>query len=50
MSIFFRSIAICCGLTLTAAESVPATVVVDATKPGLTIPKDFLGISYEKTP
>ena len=48
MSIFFRSIAICCGLTLTAAESVPATVVVDATKPGLTIPKDFLGISYEK--
>lgn len=48
MSALFRSIALCCGLTLTAAESVPATIVVDVTKPGLAIPADFLGISYEK--
>ena len=48
MSAFFRSIALFCGLTLVAVESVPATIIVDATKPGLTIPADFLGISYEK--
>jgi len=48
MSVVLRSIALLCGLTLTAAESVPASVVVDTTQPGLTIPADFLGISYEK--
>ena len=48
MSVFLRSFALLCGLTLTAAESIPAQVVVDATKPGLMIPADFLGISYEK--
>ncbi len=48
MSAFFRSLALLCGLTLTAAENIPAKIVVDATKPGLTVPADFLGISYEK--
>ena len=48
MSAFFRSLALFCGLTLVAVESVPATIVVDVTKPGLTVPADFLGISYEK--
>ena len=48
MSALFRSIALFCGLTLTAAESIPAQVVVDTSKPGHTIPTDFLGISYEK--
>ena len=48
MSALFRSIALCCGLTLTAAESVPAQVVVEPSKPGLVMPADFLGISYEK--
>jgi hypothetical protein len=48
MSALSRSLALLCGLTLAAAESTPAQVVVDATKPGLTIPADFLGISYEK--
>ena len=48
MSALFRSIALFCGLTLTAAESVPATIVVEVSKPGHTIPADFLGISYEK--
>jgi hypothetical protein len=48
MSAFFRSLALFCGLTLTAAENIPAQVIVDATKPGLVIPADFLGISYEK--
>jgi len=48
MSAFFRSLALFWGLTLTAAEKIPAQVIVDATKPGLTIPADFLGISYEK--
>lgn len=48
MSALIRSLTLLCGLTLTAAEGVPAIIVVDATKPGLTIPADFLGISYEK--
>ena len=48
MSALIRSLTLLCGLTLAAAESVPATIVVDAAKPGLTIPADFLGISYEK--
>ena len=48
MSALSRSLALLCGLTLTAAETIPAQVVVDATKPGLTIPADFLGLSYEK--
>jgi hypothetical protein len=48
MSALSRSLALLCGLTLAAAESIPAQVVVDATKPGLTIPADFLGLSYEK--
>jgi hypothetical protein len=48
MSAFFRSLALFYGLTLVAVESVPAIVVVDTAKPGLTIPADFLGISYEK--
>jgi hypothetical protein len=48
MSALIRSLTLFWGLTLSAAESVPAQVVVDATKPGLTIPADFLGISYEK--
>lgn len=48
MSRFFRSFALLFGLTLTAAENIPAEIVVDAAKPGLTIPADFLGISYEK--
>jgi hypothetical protein len=48
MSAFFRSLALFCGLTLTAAENIPAQVIVDATKPGLVIPADVLGISYEK--
>ena len=48
MSVFLRSFALLCGLTLTAAETIPAQIVVDATKPGLTIPADFLGLSYEK--
>jgi len=48
MSALSRSLALLCGLTLAAAESTPAQVVVDATKPGLTIPADFLGLSYEK--
>ena len=30
------------------AESITALIVVDTTKPGLAIPADFLGISYEK--
>ena len=48
MPAFFRPLALLCGLTLAAAESVPATIVIDVAKPGLTIPTDFLGISYEK--
>ena len=48
MSALFRSLALLCGLTLAAGESIPAQIDVDATKPGLTIPADFLGISYEK--
>lgn len=48
MPAFFRPLALLCGLTLAAAESVPATIVIDTAKPGLTIPTDFLGISYEK--
>lgn len=48
MSALFRSLALLCGLTLTAAEIVPATIVVEVSKPGLAIPADFLGISYEK--
>jgi hypothetical protein len=48
MSALSRSLALLCGLTLAAAESIPAQVAVDATKPGLTIPADFLGLSYEK--
>jgi hypothetical protein len=48
MSAFFRSLAFFCGLTLMGAESITALIVVDTTKPGLAIPADFLGISYEK--
>lgn len=48
MSALFRSLALLCGLTLAAGESIPAQIEVDATKPGLAIPADFLGISYEK--
>lgn len=48
MSVFFRSFALVCGLSLLAAEDIPAQVVVDSAKPGLAIPSDFLGISYEK--
>ena len=48
MSALFRSLALLCGLTLAAGESIPAQIDIDATKPGLAIPADFLGISYEK--
>lgn len=48
MSALFRSLALLCGLTLAAGESIPAQIDVDATNPGLAIPADFLGISYEK--
>ena len=48
MSALLRSIALLCGLTLAAGESTPAQIVIDVTKPGLAIPEDFLGISYEK--
>jgi hypothetical protein len=48
MPALLRSIALLCGLTLAAGESIPAQIEVDAAKPGLTIPADFLGISYEK--
>ena len=48
MSALFRSLALLCGFTLAAGESIPAQIDVDTTKPGLTIPADFLGISYEK--
>ena len=48
MPAFFRPLVLLCGLSLAAAESVPATIVVDTAKPGLAIPGDFLGISYEK--
>ena len=46
----FRTFVILCGFAVTAfGADVPVTVVVDTAKPGLTIPQDFLGISYEKT-
>jgi len=48
MSALFRSLALLCGFTLAAGQSIPAQIDVDATKPGLAIPADFLGISYEK--
>lgn len=48
MSLFLRAIALLGGLTLTAAENIPAHIAVDTAKPGLAIPADFLGISYEK--
>ena len=48
MSVFLRSLALFYGLSLIAAEDIPAQVVVDVAKPGLAIPADFLGISYEK--
>jgi len=48
MSALFRSFTLLCGLTLAAAERTSAQVVVDVAKPGLAIPGDFLGISYEK--
>ena len=48
MHALLRSIALLCGLTLAAGESIPAQIEVDAAKPGLAIPADFLGISYEK--
>ncbi len=48
MSALFRSLALLCGFTLAAGESIPAQIDIDATKPGLAIPADFLGISYEK--
>lgn len=48
MSVFLRSVALLCGLTVIAADNVPAEVVIDVAKPGLAIPADFLGISYEK--
>lgn len=48
MSALFRSLALLCGLTLVTGASIPAQIDVDATKPGLAIPADFLGISYEK--
>jgi hypothetical protein len=48
MSVFLRSLALFYGLSLIAAEDIPAQVVVDVAKPGQAIPADFLGISYEK--
>ncbi len=48
MVVLLRLLTLCCGLTLGAAESLSAQVVIDETKPGGEIPADFLGISYEK--
>ena len=48
MSVLFRSLTLFCGLSLIAAENIPAQVAVDVAKPGPAIPADFLGISYEK--
>ena len=48
MAVLLRLLTLCCGLTLGAAESLSAQVVIDETKPGGEIPADFLGISYEK--
>ncbi|NBN94397.1 MAG: hypothetical protein EBV31_02015 [Verrucomicrobia bacterium] len=48
MSVFLRSLALFYGLMLIAAEGIPAQVVIEVGKPGLSIPADFLGISYEK--
>lgn len=48
MTALLRTLALLCGISLAAAESVPATIVIDTDKPGLAIPADFLGISYEK--
>ena len=44
----FLTLALLGALALPAAESVTTQVIIDETKPGLTLPADFLGISYEK--
>lgn len=48
MTAFLRIVGALFAASLAAAESVPATIVVDTAKPGIAIPADFLGISYEK--